>query len=201
MRALTLAFVLATVAGAACSSSPSGDGSVAGTGGAAGSDGGGAGGAGTGGAGTGGTGTGGMAGSGGSLGDAGDAAVVPNLCKLKCDSSDDCTSNANDVGMTCSVLGSCLGCWTDTTCVQILSEWLLPCTDDLDCIPMGPTYVCIEAYGTGRCAKPAPLNPAEPCAPPAPSESLEPQPSDASAKAANGPNVLRSAMSSPSTTE
>jgi len=112
-----------------------------------------------------------MSGSGGSpadAGDAGDAAPVPNLCKLKCDSSDDCTSNANDVGMTCSVLGSCLGCSTDTSCVQILSEWLLPCTGDVDCIPMGPTYVCIEAYGTGRCAKPAPLNPAEPCAPPDP---------------------------------
>jgi hypothetical protein len=147
---------------AACSSSASNSTSSGGT------DAGGAAGAG---------GTAGAAGSGGTTPDAGDdasdAGPVASLCTLTCANSDDCKSNGVDLGLVCGASGSCLSCTGNGECTRILSQWYVPCTGDADCLlAKGGGWVCIDADGSGRCAKAAPVSTAEPCAAPDPPDRM-----------------------------
>jgi hypothetical protein len=156
MRAFALALVLATGLAFACSSSSSNDPASGGSGGSGGA--------------TGGNDAGGAAGSAGAPSDAGgdaDAAVWPNVCKLECQSNDDCKGNGIDLGLTCGKSGSCLECTGNTECLRVMSGWLFPCSSDADCTKAGSGWVCIDVDGTGRCAEAAPVSTAEKCKPPA----------------------------------
>jgi hypothetical protein len=90
------------------------------------------------------------AGSGGD-GSGGQPDTESKSCAIGCDSEDDCATASADIRRCDPELMRCVECVAHNDCIPVASAWIIPCTEDDNCITaLGE--VCVGVNGRGYCA-------------------------------------------------